>query len=280
LRTKNLVWQDPEEVQRKFEEKQQLAKRRKEELEALRQVKLREADMQRQERIRQIKEKRETEKSSIDDKLKKAEVLHQQMLLEKQQKAGKEASKVYGVKEEVAFIEELTAQSANSELQSRLELAEARRISALDNAAKSASEARAMREETARQRRAAIEEEKLEKIQARHAQKFGSITGSGIKMSTAERDEAARLRRLELDMERQRKVEMAALEKKMRQEGHQKKLDEERLTALGAKVGAPIPFEKDKTHPNASVDWCPTDIFCAVFVTTGVANQITDGAAG
>ena len=240
---------NPEVMQRKHEEKQELAKRKREELEMLRQEKLREAEQQRQEKIRQMKEKRETEKISMDERLKRAHDLYQSRLLERQLKAGKETAKVHEVKQEIAFIDLLTAENKTMALQTRLELAEARRLQTLEVAAKVSE--RTAREVSARQRRTAIEEAKIERLQARKVQKFGPVCESAgpdptefevtrlpsnrDDKSSVAREEAARLRREQLEIERQRKVEQSAQEKEHRAEEHQRKLLEERMKVLAAK---------------------------------------------
>jgi hypothetical protein len=244
---------NPEAVQRKQEEKQELAKRKREEIETQRQEKLREAELLRQEKLRQIKEKRETEKISMDERLKRAHDLYQSRLLERQLKAGKETTKVHEVKQEIAFIDLLTAENKTMALQTRLELAEGRRLHMLEVAAKVSE--RTAREVSARQRRAAIEGAKIERLQARQAQKFGAagdilVTDSADTVdtlrqlsirddvrdrTTVAREEAARLRRAQLEEERQRKVEIAAQEKEQRAEEHQRKLLEERMKVLAAK---------------------------------------------
>jgi hypothetical protein len=244
---------NPEDVQRKQEEKQELAKRKREELESQRQEKLREAEVLRQEKLRQIKEKRETEKISMDERLKRAHDLYQARLLERQLKAGKETTKVHEVKQEIAFIDLLTAENKTMALQTRLELAEGRRLHMLELAAKVSE--RTAREVSARQRRAAIEGAKIERLQARQAQKFGTAGDFSVADSsdtietprqqssrddardrtTVAREEAARLRRAQLEEERQRKVEVAAQEKEQRAEEHQRKLLEERMKVLAAK---------------------------------------------
>ncbi len=108
-------------------EKHRLALERKEALEALRQEKLRGAEQLRQDKLRQLRQRRENFQCHMDERLRRARALRQAYVLEKQLKAHKEHSKVHGVKQEIAFIELLNAESKTYELQHRLESAEARR---------------------------------------------------------------------------------------------------------------------------------------------------------
>ena len=129
--------QRPDEVLRKHDEKQRLALERKEALEAQRQEKLRGAEQQRQDKLRQLRERRENFQCSMDQRLRRAQELREAKVLEKQLKAQKEHSKVHGVKQEIAFMELLNAESKTYELQHRLESAEARRLQSLEATARS-----------------------------------------------------------------------------------------------------------------------------------------------
>ncbi|EKX35947.1 hypothetical protein GUITHDRAFT_117862 [Guillardia theta CCMP2712] len=184
----------PDEMQKRQEEKQLLALKKRAALEAQKQEKLRDAEMHRQERLRQascaVKEKRQNTQYIIHERLQRAEKLHQAQILERQRKARQEHSKVHGVKEEIAFIELLNAESRTAELQSRLELAESRRLQSLEAVSKSTE--KAAKEEAAKRRRLQLEEEKLQRLEARYAQKFGSSTPSHM-ANVMENAEASQL---------------------------------------------------------------------------------------
>jgi len=129
----------PDEVQRKHDEKLRLALERKEALEALRQEKLRGAEILRQDKLRQLRERRENFQCHMDQRLRRAQELRQAKVLEKQLKAQRAGDR--GVKQEIAFIELLNAESKTSELQHRLESAEARRLLSLEATARSSEKA-------------------------------------------------------------------------------------------------------------------------------------------
>ena len=172
--------QRPDEVQRKHDEKLRLALERKEALEAQRQERLRGAEQLRQEKLRQLRERRENFQCHMDQKLLRAQEQRQRNLMEKQMKAQKEHSKVSGVKEEQAFIEQLNAESKNLELQQRLDGAEARRAQTLEAAARSSE--KAAREEAARQRRLQIKGEKMQRLESRR-HRIGLGGGTGCETS-------------------------------------------------------------------------------------------------
>ena len=157
--------QRPDEMLRRHDEKQRLALERKEALEAQRQEKLRGAEQLRQDKLRQLRERRENFQCHMDQRLQRAQELRQAQLLDKRLKAQKEHSKVNGVKQEIAFMELLNAETKTNELQHRLESAEARRMQSLEATARSSE--KAAREEAARLRRLQLKGEKLQRLEER-----------------------------------------------------------------------------------------------------------------
>jgi len=248
-----------EEVLRRSEEKQKQAQEKRLELEERRMGRLRDAEQHRQQRLQQVRARREEQQGAMNARLRRAAQRHEEVLQERQRRAGKETTKVHGVKEEIAFIEQLTAESKNVELQARLGQAEARRAEAQEANA-TALHRKAQRQEAVRQRRLELFSEKLEKLNAKHAKMFGQsavVPGNTVEKGEGEvaggggvgdgglrgweREEAARRReeaarrRKDLEEDRKAKAERVALDKDLRAEEHARRRLEERMAALGAK---------------------------------------------